>query len=68
MTEYRRDERLAQLMAWAERTVARINALPDIDKAPAATVCQNCKDEDCLGPHIAANRGGCRMQTWADVG
>jgi hypothetical protein len=22
----------------------------------------------CLGPNVAANRGGCRMQTWADVG
>lgn len=24
--------------------------------------------EDCLGPAIAANQGGCRMDTWADVG
>ena len=27
-----------------------------------------CGHEDCLGPKVAANRGGCRMGTWADVG
>lgn len=32
------------------------------------TVCPQCKQDDCLGPDVAANRGGCRMHTWADVG
>lgn len=29
---------------------------------------RGCDHEDCLGPQVAANRGGCRMATWADVG
>lgn len=24
--------------------------------------------DDCLGPKVAANDGGCRMDTWGDVG
>ena len=29
---------------------------------------ERCGHENCLGPETAANRGGCRMNTWGDVG
>lgn len=34
----------------------------------ARTRCTSCQGRGCLGSDVAANRGGCRMQTWADVG
>jgi hypothetical protein len=37
-------------------------------RLPDEDVCPQCKTEDCLGPHVAANQGGCRMHTWLDVG
>lgn len=67
-----RDEKLQRLMEWAARTVKRIDALPDLDQPsytdPPPVRCPRCGQYDCEGPTVAANRGGCRMDTWADVG
>jgi hypothetical protein len=37
------------------------------DMSGGNTVCV-LGHKNCLGPNVAANQGGCRMQTWGDVG
>jgi len=37
--------------------------------APTRTCeCGRLPANECIGPKVAANRGGCRMSTWSDVG
>ena len=61
---------------WHRRRLGKVGrAVEDALAAEVlASVLHGVKNPDCghrggcLGPRVAANRGGCRMQTWSDVG
>ena len=43
------------------------NERPAPEPGPFGRHCRVPGHEDCFGPHVPVNQGGCRMATWSDL-